>query len=428
MAKLALTGGRPIRAKSAEWPRWPVSDEKDAQLTADITRSGRWSYDGPIEWKFAEAFTKYLGAKYGLCNANGTVGIQMALEALGIGAYDEVIVPGLTWQATAAACIDVNAVPVLVDVEPDTWCIDIDKAEAAINRKTKAIIAVHLYGCIPDMTRLVRLCKKRNLFLIEDAAHQHGSLYKGKSVGTFGDVASFSFQESKVLSSGEGGFNTCKTKALFERLYSLRNCGRGYKDDMTNTIQSGNYRLTEWQAALLLGGLSRLDQQVKHRDANAIYLNSLLGQIPGIVPMRRRKEVTQQSYFNFTFKLDPKVLKGVSNEVFCTALNAELRIPEGFEPPYEPLNNCGLYKPRTKPRHKLNAEYWKAVNPKRFKIPVCTEAHFKTGVAMHHAGLLGPKSDMDDIAKAVAKLVENADQLRAYKPAQPRKKYKALSL
>ena len=428
MAKLALTGGRPVRAKSAAWPKWPIGDSKDARLVAEITRSGRWSYDGPTEWKFAEAFTKYLGANFGLCNANGTVGIQMALEALGIGAYDEVIVPGMTWQATAAACIDVNAVPVLVDVEPDTWCIDLDKAEAAITRKTKAIVAVHLYGCMPDMTRLMRICKKHNLLLIEDCAHQHGSFYKGKSVGTFGDVASFSFQESKVLSAGEGGFNTCKTKVLFERLYSLRNCGRGYKGDMTNTIQSGNYRLTEWQAALLLGGLERLDKQVKHRDQNAIYLNGLLEQIHGIVPMRRRKEVTQQSYFNFTFKLNPRVVRGVSNEIFCAALNAELRMPEGFEPPYDPLNNCGLYKPHTKPRHRISAEYWKAINPKRFKLPVSTAAHFKTGVAMHHAGLMGPKSDMDDIAKAVAKLVENIGELRAYKPKQERQKYKALAL
>ncbi len=190
MGKLALTGGRPVRAKGAEWPKWPISDKNDQKLVAEITRSGRWSYDGPIEWKFAEAYTKYLGANFGLCNANGTVGIQMALEALGIGAYDEVIVPGMTWQATAAACIDVNAIPVLVDVEADTWCIDLDLAEAAITRKTKAIIAVHLYGCMPDMVRLTKICKKHNLFLIEDCAHQHGSFYKGKGVGTFGDVAS----------------------------------------------------------------------------------------------------------------------------------------------------------------------------------------------------------------------------------------------
>ena len=427
MAKLALLGGRPVRAASATWPTWPIGTEKDAKLVAKITKSSRWSYDGPYEWKFAEAFTKYQGARYGLCCANGTVGIQLALEALGIGAYDEVIVPGMTWQATAAACIDVNAIPVLVDVEPDTWCLDLDKAEAAITKKTKAIIVVHLYGCMADVTRAQRLAKSHGLFLIEDCAHQHGSFWKGKGVGSFGDAASFSFQESKTLTCGEGGFNMCKTKRLFERIYSLRNCGRGWQDDMRNTIQSGNYRLTEWQAALLLGGLERLDKQVKHRDANAMYLNGLLDQIPGVMPMRRRKEVTQQAYYNFTFRLDVTALEGVTNQAFCAALNAELRTGEIVEPPYDPLNNCDLYKPHTKPRHKLSAAYWKAVDPRRFKLPVATDANEKSGIAIHHAGLMGPKKDMDDIAKAVAKIVDNTDALRKWKPKRARQKYRALA-
>ena len=427
MPKLALLGGKAVRAKDAGWPQWPISDKNDAKRVAEVTLSNRWSYDGPLEWEFAGKFTKFQGAKFGMCSANGTVAIQMALEALGIGAYDEVIVPGMTWQATAAACIDVNAVPILVDVEPDTWCLDVDKAEAAITKKTKAIIVVHLYGCMADMTRLVQLCKKRNLYLIEDCAHQHGSFYKGKGAGAFGDMGCFSFQESKVLSCGEGGFNTCKTKQQFDRLYSLRNCGRGYKSDFTNAIQSGNYRLTEWQAAILLGGLARLDKQVKLRDANAIYVNSRLAQIPGILPMRRRKEITQQSYFNFTFRLDPSKLKGVTNKQFVPALNAELGLPEGFEPPYDPLNNCQLYKPLTKPRHKLNADYWKAIDPKRFKIPACTDATEASGMAVHHLALMGPKKDMDDLANAVAKIVENIDELANYSPSGSRRKYRGLA-
>src|SRR5690606_31277037 len=116
--------------------------------------------------------------------------------------------------------------------------------EAAITKKTRAVIVVHLYGCMADMDKLRSLCKKHGLYLIEDCAHQHGSFWKSTGVGALGDIGTFSFQESKVLSSGEGGFNICRTKQLFERLYSLRNCGRGYKDDMTHAVQSGNYRLT----------------------------------------------------------------------------------------------------------------------------------------------------------------------------------------
>ncbi len=436
MAALAINGGKPLCAKSKKWAKWPVSDEKDVELVAKVTRSNRWSYDGPVEWKFAEAFTKYQGAKFGLCCANGTVGIQMALEALGIGAYDEVIVPGMTWQATAAACVDVNAVPVLADIEPDTWNLDLDAAEAAITRKTKAIIVVHLYGGMTDMTRLMKLCKKHNLYLIEDCAHQHGSFWKGQGVGSMGDVSSWSFQESKVLSSGEGGFNMCKTKEVFYKLYSLRNCGRSYsaeppvfglnkKVGMETALQSGNYRLTEWQAALLLGGLSRLDQQVKLRDENAQYLNAQLAQIPGILPMRRRKEVTQQSYFNFTWRLDTKALK-INNAQFCAALNAELGTGDAFEIPYDPLNSCGLYKPLTKVRHKLDAAYWKAINPARFKLPVCTDANQSSGVAVHHVMLMNAKKDLDMVAAAVKKLVDNIGEVRNL-AIGPKKKYQALS-
>lgn len=437
MAKLAICGGRAVARKTKKWAKWPVSDPADAKLVAKITASNRWSFDGPIEWEFAEKFTAYQTAKYGMCIANGTVGIQLALEALGVGAFDEVIVPAMTWQATAAACIDVNAVPILVDVEPDTWNLDLDAVEKAITKKTKAVIVVHLYGCMTDMTRLQQICRKHKLFLIEDCAHQHGSFWKGKGVGSFGDISSWSFQESKVLSSGEGGFNMCRNRELFYKLYSLRNCGRPYPADPPvfginkpanmekYSLQSGNYRLTEWQAALLLGGLKRLDAQVKQRDINAQYLNSLLEGIPGILPMRRRDEVTQQSYFNFAFRLDTNELQ-VDNKQFCVALNAELHLDDAFEPPYEPLNNCGLYRPHTKERHRLNAAYWKAIDPSRHKVPVATDAHENSGVTIHHQLLMNSRSDMEMVASAIKKIVDNIDQLRAVKPGQL-KKYQALS-
>lgn len=429
MGKLALTGGKPVRSEKAKWPQWPIHDAGDVALLSAITNSNRWSYDGQYEWQFAREFSAYHKSKFGLCCANGTVGIQIALEALDIGAFDEVIVPGLTWQATAAAVLDVNAIPILVDVEPDTWCLDLAKTEAAITKKTKAVIVVHLYGCMADMTKLQKLCRDKGLYLIEDCAHQHGAFWKGKGVGTLGDVSSFSFQESKVLSSGEGGFNMCQDRRLFERLYSLRNCGRGFKEDMTHAIQSGNYRLTEWQAGILLGGLSRLDEQVKRRDENAQYLNSLLAQIPGILPMRRRKDITQASYFNFTFRLDWNVLqaaKGITNNHFSAALQKELHAD--FQPPYEPLNACSLYKPHTKPRYHLNAEYWKKIDPARFKLPVCEDAHNVSGVAVHHKYLMGSKKDMDDIATAVKKVVKNIGELKPEGPRATRKIYRAAPL
>lgn len=437
MGKLAINGGRPVRGKGNKLATWPLSTPEDAALVARITRSNRWSFDGKYEWDFAQKFTKYQGAKYGMCCANGTVGIQIALEALGIGAYDEVIVPGITWQATASACLDVNAIPILTDVEPDTWCLDLAKVEANITKRTKAVIVVHLYGSTANLDGLVKLCRKHNLYLIEDCAHQHGTFWKGKGVGSFGDISSWSFQESKVLSSGEGGFNMCQTKSQFEKLYSLRNCGRPYEacppvfgfaapSPMETALHSGNYRLTEWQAAILLGGLKRMDKEVKLRDKNAIYLNSLLAEIPGVIPMGRRKQITQQSYFNFAFRIDPKEL-GVANRAFCAALNAELSMKEAFEPPYEPLNNCGLYKPLTKARYNISKEFVKAINPKRFKLPVCEEANYRNGVTCHHVMLMNDRKVIEQLAEAVRKIVDNAGELKKLSVSED-KKYKALSV
>lgn len=427
MPELAINGGKGVRGKDKGWPQWPVHDKSDVKLMTKVVESDRWSYDGPMEFEFAQKFNEYHKSKFGLCCANGTVGIQLALEALDIGHGDEVIVPGMTWQATAAAVLDVNAVPILTDVEEDTWCISVDAIEKNITKKTKAIIVVHLYGCMPDMDAIKRLCKKHNLYLIEDCAHQHGGFWKGKGVGTLGDASSFSFQESKVLSSGEGGFNMCQNKVLFEKLYSLRNCGRGWQDNMKNAVQSGNYRITEFQAVMLLGGLKRLDKQVKLRDRNAQYLNEKLEKIPGVMPMRRRKEITQASYFNWAFRLDWDELgrDDITNSHFCAALAAE--VWAGFEPPYEPLNNCSLYKPHTKKRYNVSKDYWKAIDPTRFKLPVCTDAHHKTGCVIHHHVLLGTKKDMDDIAKAIAKVAENVDEIKKNAPGVLQKKYRALA-
>ena len=404
----------------------------------EVVRSGEWSWVGTHETAFCEEFASFIGSRYAMGLSNGTVTIQTALQAVGVVPGDEVIVPGLTWVATMQAALDIGASVVLVDVDPETWNISPAAVEAAITERTRAIIPVHLYGCMVDMDAIMEIAQKHDLKVIEDCAHQHGSFWKGKGVGSFGDVSSWSFQESKVLSSGEGGFNMCKTKDIFYKLYSLRNCGRPYEaspivfglkkpaDMEKTTLQSGNYRLTEWQAALLLGGLKRLDDQVKLRDGNAMFLNALLEDIPGVIPMRRRAEVTQQSYFNFAFRIDTQELK-VNNMQFCAALNTELNMPDQFEPPYEPLNQCGLYKPRTKNRHNLGKTYWSAINPARFKTPVAAEAHENSGVVAHHQILMNSPQEMELFAKAIKKIVDNIDELRAMKPATLQKRYQALA-
>ena len=409
MSKLAILGGEPVRAPKKPWPAWPPVDKRALELVSEVVASGVWSFDGPKEWQFCQEFAAFSGARYCLTVANGTVAIQLALEALDIGAYDEVIVPGLTWQATAAACLDVNAIPVLVDVDPETYCLDAAKAEAAITPRTRAIIVVHLYGAMANMDELMDLARRRNLALIEDCAHQHGSQWNGRGVGTLGQVGAFSLQQSKVLTSGEGGLTLTDDWDVFQRLYSLRNCGRPFQPG-SPTVQSGNYRLTELQAALLLAQMEHMKERVSLRDENARYLNAQLEQVPGIRPMVRYPQVTRQSYYCFSFRYDAEAWGGIPGKQVRRALGAELGL--GVSGTYEPLNNCSLYKPHTKRRHRLSEAYWRAIDPIRFELPVCQKAFEDEAVVIWQGMLLAEREEMDLVAQAVAKLYENREEMR----------------
>ncbi|HBE43517.1 MAG TPA: L-glutamine:2-deoxy-scyllo-inosose aminotransferase [Bacteroidales bacterium] len=425
MNKLAIIGGNPVRdTKTNPWPKWPVWDKNEEKGLIETLNSGIWSYNGPMEKEFNRMYAEFIGVKYALSAANGTVTLQMALEACGIGLGDEVILPGLTWQATAATVLDVNATPVLVDVCEDTWCIDPEEIRKSITPRAKAIIPVHLYGSFANMDEIMKIAKEYNLFVIEDCAHKHGGEWNGKKAGSIGDIGSFSFQLSKILTAGEGGALTTNTFSLYERLDALRNCGRrpeppdsskadkgeGLYFDEGNFLQSGNYRITEFQAAILTEGLKRLPEQNRIREENAIYLNSLLSQIPGIKPMKRDNRETKEVYYNFSFRYDKKEFKDLAVQKFRAALSAELGIEIAAS--YIPLNKCSLYAPLTKPaRHKLSEYYWEIINPSRFNLPVCDRVHYEESACVHHKVLMGPKSDMDLIAEAIRKVYQQAESL-----------------
>ncbi len=423
MKTLALQGGTPVRnTKTNPWPKWPVWDEKEEKALLEVLHSGVWSYNGPKEVEFDKLFAEFTGVKYAISAANGTVTLQMALEACGVGVGDEVILPGLTWQATAATVIDVNATPILVDVCDDNWCIDPKAIEAAITPRTKAIVPVHLYGSFCDMDEIMKIAKKHNLWVIEDCAHKHGGEWNGKKAGSIGDIGSFSFQLSKHLTAGEGGVVTSNNFELAERLDALRNCGRrpvmeenvdkgaGLYSDQGNFFQSGNYRITEFQAAILVEAMKRLPEQLATRDENGKYMNSLLADIPGVMPMKRDARETKEAYFNFSFRYNKAEFKGLPVEKFREALTAEIGIPATAS--YEPLNKCSLYVPHTKPaRHKLSEEYWAEIDPKRFELPVCDRIYFEESVCLHHKVLMGTKEDMEMIATAIKKIYANAESI-----------------
>ena len=411
MAKLAINGGTPVKGKF-ELASWPLRDEREVEAIVEVTRSGNWSYDGPREAEFAERFAQFIGSKYALAAANGTVTLQLALEALDIGFGDEVIVPGLTWQATATAVLDVNAVPILVDVEPETYCMDPEKVIAAITPRTRAIIPVHLYACMADMDQVMEIAKKHDLRVIEDCAHTHGSRWRDRGAGAIGDVGSFSMQQSKGMTSGEGGALTTNSEELFYRLYSLKNCGRLYKDEAGEHgghVQSGNYRITEFQAAVLLCQLERLKSHLDGKDENAQYLSALVSEVEGITPFLRREQITRQAYYAFGFRYDAEAFGGVPVQRFREALSAEIGL--GVSGTYEPLNDSPLYQPHTKKRYRISDAHWEAIDPRRFCLPVAERAYREESVLMAHTALLGTKQDMERIRDAVIKIGENVDEL-----------------
>jgi L-glutamine:2-deoxy-scyllo-inosose/3-amino-2,3-dideoxy-scyllo-inosose aminotransferase len=418
---LAVKGGIPVRdVKEHPWHQWPVWGNEEKDALQKVIESGVWSYNGKNEQEFINRWKHFTGAKHAVLAANGTITLQLALEALEIGYGDEVIVPGLTWQATAAAVADVNAIPIFVDVNEDTFCIDPAQVEKAITPRTKAIIPVHLYGHMADMDAIMEIAKKYDLKVIEDAAHKHGGEWKGKKAGTIGDIGSFSLQLSKVLTCGEGGILTTNNYDIWMRLDALRNCGRkpsdveidksaGQYSEEGDFIQSGNYRITEFQTAVLIEQFKRLEMQNATREVNAKNLTELLKSIPGIKPLRDDHRLTKKTFFNFAFRIDENVL-GVDAKTFRTAVSKEL----GFllESCYQPLNDCSLYRPLTKKRYRLTEEHWKKLDPSRFDLPVCKKLYEHEAVCFHHRYLMGPNEDMEQIYDAVKKVIDYKDELR----------------
>jgi L-glutamine:2-deoxy-scyllo-inosose/3-amino-2,3-dideoxy-scyllo-inosose aminotransferase len=401
--------GGPARPSVAPAP-WPRAAGREMELLREVVDSGEFAFDGPFEVEFERKFAAYQDAEYGLCVANGTVALQLALEALDVGAGDEVIVPAVTWQATAAAALDINAVPVLADVDPGTWCLDPADVERLITPRTRAIILVHLYGSLADLDRICEIGDRHRIPVIEDCAHAHGGRWRDRGVGSWGTLGCFSFQRFKTLTSGEGGFVTTNDPALRERVYSLRNCGRrraGALDANWRPIQSGNYRITEFQAAVLLAQFDVFDDQVKQRNANTIRLEEHLAELPGVAPMDCPPERTRISPYEFVFKFTPDEWDSVTAETFRRALEAEIGVE--VDRINEPLSAAPLYQPHTKRRYQVSDEYWAAVDPTRFKVPV-SEVAYAEGISLPHKVLLEDDA-IPAIAAAIARLHEHRHAL-----------------
>ncbi|PIS30325.1 aminotransferase DegT [Candidatus Saganbacteria bacterium CG08_land_8_20_14_0_20_45_16] len=260
----------------------PSIGEKELEYVTDAVKSGWVSSQGKYVYKFEKKYAKYCGTKYASSVANGTVALHLALKVLGIGNGDEVIIPALAYIAVANAVVYTGAKPVLVDSQDSTWCIDPDKIEEKINKNTKAIIPVHIYGHAADMDPILALAKKHELFVIEDAAEAHGAEYKGKKVGSLGDIGVFSFYGNKIITTGEGGMLTTNNQDYYERAQFLKSQAMSKTERYVHPEIGFNYRLTNIQSAIGLAQLEQLDLFIEKKRRIAKKYNQLLAGIKGI--------------------------------------------------------------------------------------------------------------------------------------------------
>lgn len=398
---LAIDGGPKTRQKP--WPAWPVWDETEERALLDVLRSGQWwSVGGRKVPEFEERFARFHDAQFGCCVTNGTAALEVALRALGIGCGDEVIVPPYTFIATASSVLSVSATPVFVDIEPHSLNIDPTRIEAALTPRTKAIIPVHIAGCPADMDGVLEVARRHNLYVIEDAAQAHAAAWKGRKVGAIGDCGTFSFQASKNLNAGEGGIVLTNDEAIADKVWSVHNVGRTRTGKWyEHHVLGGNFRMTEWQAAILLAQMGRLEEQTTHRMANGRYLTERLAQIPGIIALPPDSRVSTHAYHCYLFRYDPAGFGGRSREEFLKALNAEgVPCSAGYVPLYKEV----VFQHKTTGQGSW-CQAGRRIDYPSFEqaCPVCEQV-CRDAVWLYQSMLLGPREDMDDIAEAVAKI------------------------
>lgn len=410
MSKLAINGGE--KACNASFLSWPVWDESDCEAVVEVVRSGQWwSIGGTKVHEFEQKFAEYQGAKFGICVPNGTIALVVALQAAGVGAGDEVIVTPYTFIASASSIVQTNAIPVFVDIDPDTMNLSPAAVEAAITDKTKAIMAVHIGGMPADMDAIMNIAKKHNLKVIEDSAQAHGASWRGKGVGSIGDAGAFSFQASKNLTSGEGGIITACDKEIADSAWSIHNVGRVQGGAWyEHPVLGCNYRMTEFQAAILLNQLRKLDAETKLRNENGPYLAERLSKIDGIQPQKRDERVTSHAYHLFISRYLAEETTGVPRAKFIEAVAAE-GVP--LSTGYLPLYRSGVFELMQDDCPLGCRFYGKTMDYANLHLPNCEKLCDSEALWLTQTVMLGTRKDMDQIADAFEKVMENIGELKS---------------
>ncbi len=401
--RLAILGGTPVR--SGGYPVWPEVDEADVDAVSAVVRSGRWGghpVPGPLAEAFGERFAALQGARRGILMMNGTVTMEVALRALDIGWGDEVIVPALTFAATACAPIAAGALPVIVDVLPATWAIDPDAVEAAITPRTRAIIPVHLGQSMADLDRIMAIAARHGLAVIEDSAHSHGKAWNGRGAGSIGTFGSFSHQSSKILTAGEGGTLLTNDADLAERVSSIIDCGRAKDPDERNYTFGGNYRLSELHAALLLSQLAKFERQAAERAANMLVFERLMVEagVPGVRLLEIDPRNTSRSFWKYMVAIDPDAFGGADHEVVCEALGAE---GVGCEVGYPSLSRDPLFQPSLS-RLPVPMQYPERLDVAEMAFPVADRAGSLESIYLDENVFRAGADGVGDAVEAIAKV------------------------
>lgn len=409
--KPALLGGAKVRTQP--FPSWPVTGPAEDRALLDVLHSGKWYRGtGRAVKQFEQEYARVTGARECLAVCNGTAALFVSLNACGVEPGDEVILPPYTFVATLNVVLRQHALPIFVDSDPETFQIDARKVETAITPDTRAIIPVHLGGNVADLDTLLQIARRRKVPLIEDACQAHLAEWKGRKAGTWGDTGCFSFQASKNLNSGEGGAILFNDPDLRERAYAFHNNGSGQRfigNNFTYGSTGANLRLTEFQAAILLAQMERIEQQARRRTENARYLTSMLKEIPGIAPAKQYEGCTVNAYHLYMLRYNSEAFAGLRRETFLKALAAE-GIPASGG--YSPLNSQDFLKQAIHSRgyqrlfSAQRLKQWEERNRCPANDRLCTEAVWFTQTM-----LLGERSDMDQIVEAIHKIRSHAGEL-----------------
>lgn len=411
--KLAALGGQPIR-KNASWPKWPYVDNKMVEAITKTTKSGVWSrIDDPngTVGTFEKEYAKLLGVGYCVATGSGTQALSTCVEALGIGPGDEVITSPYTDMGTVSAIITSRALPVLADLDADSYQFDAVDVERKITPNTKAIMPVYIGGLPCDMDAIMAIARKHKLKVIEDSCQAHLASYKGKKLGTIGDLGCFSFQGSKQIACGEGGAIIGNDQALMEQCYTVQNHGTS-RQGRHETI-GAKYRMNEFEGSILLGQLSGVKERFALRNENANYLNGKLKGFPGLVPQKRYAGTEGAGLYIYALTYHKEHFNNADRSKFLKAINAEGigfggYIEQGLhrEPWVDHILGLRSYK-----------EMYPAQRLQKYRedleLPQCDLACSRMVSLWASGTLLGTKADMDHIIDAVMKVYDNRDKLSA---------------